>query len=97
MDINLEKLEYLLKDIDDLIMQLVDNVLSDSTIDPHYSAVTATNKIKCYIQIMSELGANLPYNDVEEFFKFNAYTKEEYRKFEASREKESKYYRGLQY
>ena len=55
------------------------------------------NKIKCYIQIMSELGEQLPFNNVEEFFEFNAYTKEEYRKFEESRRKESQYYRGVQY
>lgn len=97
MDINVEKLKYLLDDMDFSIGKLIDNVLSDSKTDPHYSAVYTTNKIKCYIQIMSELGEEPPYKTVEEFFDFNAYTEEEYRLFEESRKNESTYYRGVQY
>lgn len=97
MVINHEKLKYLLNNMDYHIGELIDKVLSDSPNDPHYSAVAATNKIKCYIQIMNELGETLPYSNVEEFFEFNAYTKEEYRLFEESRRKESQYYRGVQY
>ncbi len=97
MDINQEKLKYLLNDMEDVIGELIDNVLDDSITDPHYSAVAATNKIKCYIQIMSELGIILPYNDVEGFFDFNAYSQEEYSRFEEVRKKESQYYRGIQF
>ena len=97
MDIDCEKLKYLLNDMDDVIGELIDKVLSDSETDPHYSAVATTNKIKCYIQIMDELGKSLPYRNVEEFFEFNAYTNEEYRLFEESRRKEAEYYRGIQY
>ena len=97
MVINCEKLEYLLNGMGDVIGELIDKVLSDSKIDPHYSAVAATNKIKCYIQIMNELGKPLPYHNVEEFFEFNAYTNEEYQLFEDSRKKEANYYRGVQY
>ena len=97
MDINYEKLEYLLGNMDEIICELIDHVLSDSEVDPHYSAVYTTNQIKCYIQITNEMGKTLPYNNVEEFFKFNAYTKEEYDLFEALRKKESLYYRGVQY
>lgn len=97
MDINLEKLEYLLNDMEEHLTELIDKVLSDSEIFPDYSAVAATNRIKCYIQIMHELGEILPYNNVEEFFKFNAYTQDEYDKFETIRQKESIYYRGIQY
>lgn len=97
MAINYEKLKYLLNNMDCLIGELIDKVLSDSTEDPHYSAVAATNKIKCYIQVMNELGEALPYSNVEEFFEFNAYTQEEYLTFEEKRKKESEYYRGIQY
>ncbi len=97
MNINIEKLKYLLNDMEDVIGRLIDNVLSDSETDPHYSAVAATNKIKCYIEIMSELNVDLPYRNVKEFFDFNAYTEEEYRLFEESRKKESVYYRDVQY
>lgn len=97
MNIDIEKLKYLLNDIEDSIGRLIDNVLSDSETDPHFSAVAATNMIKCYIQVMNQLGEKLQYNNVEEFFGFNAYTKEEYDAFENSRKKESEYYRGVQY
>lgn len=95
--VDTEKLKYLLNNMESYIGELIDNVLTDSATDPHYSAVAATNRIKCYIQIMNELGENLPYSNVEEFFDFNAYSKDEYNAFEASRQKESKYYRGVQY
>ena len=97
MNIDREKLLYLLNDMDVHIGELIDNVLSDSESDPHYSAIAAANKIKCYIQIMNELGKELPYSNVEEFFDFNAYTEDEYKLFEAKRQKESVYYRGIQY
>ncbi len=97
IDIDVEKLKYLLNDMDVYIGELIDNVLNDSETDPHYSAVAATNRIKCFIQIMNELGEEMPYGNVEEFFDFNAYTKEEYRLFEESRRKESVYYRDKQY
>lgn len=96
-NIDIEKLKYLLNDTECEIGRLIDNVLSDSEEDPHYSAVSATNRIKCYIQIMNELGEELPYSNVEEFFKFNAYTEVEYKAFEESRKKEFEYYRGVQY
>ena len=97
MDINEEKLKYLLHFMYDYIDRFVYDVLSDSETDPHYSAVSATNLIKCYIEIMTELGEKLPYSNVEEYFDFNAYTKEEYEIFETHRNKESKYYQGVMY
>ena len=97
MSIDKEKLEYLLNNYDVHIGDLIDNVLSDDESDRHYSAVAAANRIKCYIDIMNELGKTLPYKSVEQFFDFNAYTKEEYRRFEEIRQKESVFYRGVQY
>jgi hypothetical protein len=97
MNIDCEKLKYLLNDMDLRIGELIDNVLNDSDSDPHFSAVAAVNKIKCYIQIMNDLGEKLPYDTVEEFFEFNAYTKDEYRRFEELRQKESQHYRDVQY
>lgn len=97
MVIDCEKLKYLLNNMECLICDLIDKVLSDSAEDPHYSAVAAANKIKCYIQVMNELGEKLPYSNVEEFFDFNAYSQEEFCLFEESRKKEAEYYRGIQY
>lgn len=97
MNLDIEKLKYLLNTTEFEIGRLIDNVLSDSQEDPHYSAVYASNQIKCYIQIMNELGEKLPYSNVEEFFRVNAYTEDEYKAFEDSRKKESEYYIGVQY
>lgn len=95
--LNIESFKLLLNFIEYNIKLLVDNVLNDSETDPHYSAVAATNRIKCYVQIMSELGEPIPYNNVREFFEFHSYSFEEYNKFEESRQIESQYYRGIQY
>lgn len=97
MVIDTEKLKYLLDALYPNIEILVDQVLEDSKTDPHFSAVAATNIIKCYIQIMDELEKKLSYTDVEGFFKLNGYTKEEYCLFEESRKKEAQYYQGAQY
>ncbi len=97
MDISEEKLKYLFRFIDGFIYDSIDEVLNDSQTDPHYSAVAVSNIIKCYIDLEKELGTQLPYIDVESFFEFNGYSKQEYKKFEKSRHKESKYYKDIQY
>ena len=97
MNIDIEKLEYFLIHMEDKLCRMTENVLQDSKEDPHYSAVTVTNLIKCYIQIMKELGEECPYDSVESFFEYNLYTKEEFEAFEENRKKESVYYRGVQY
>ena len=68
MDINYEKLKYLLNDMENHILCLIEEVLVDSKTDPCYSAVFVSNKIKCYIQIMDELGSPCPYNTVTRLF-----------------------------
>ena len=97
MNTNKEKLLYLLGFIESDIEDLIYKVLNDSKTDPHYSAVTATNMLKCYVEVMNDLGEKLPYSNMQEFFVSDFFTEEEYRAFEESREKESKYYIGKQY
>jgi hypothetical protein len=94
---NKEKMLYILKHINTYIDGLINEILADSEVDPHYSAVTATNLIKCYIDLMTQLGETLPYHDVESYFKFNAFEKKEYTAFEKRRKKESEYYVGKQF
>ena len=92
-----DKLEYLLYHMEYTIIGLIDRVLSDSETDPEYSAVTASNLIQCYIAVKNEGERPLPYTTAEDFFEYNLYTKEDYRRFEESRKKESEYYIGVQY
>ena len=97
MVINYEKLKYMLHFQRFDIELLIENVIEDSLEDPHYSAVTATNLVKCYIEIMQELGEKLPYTNVEGFMKAIGFSTEDYLLFEKKRSQESKYYLGVQY
>lgn len=97
MVIDIEKIKYFLTVMYPTMEMYVDQVLNDSKTHPEYSAVAATNVIKCYIQIMTDLGNAPAFNNVETFFKLNGYTDEEYERFEECRKKESKYYIGVQY
>lgn len=97
MAIDREKLKYMLHIQRFDIELLIENVLEDSEEDPHYSAVTATNLVKCYIEIMEELGEELPYSDVEGFIRNIGFSEQEYLLFEKKRRKEAEYYCGVQY
>lgn len=79
------------------ICGFIRNVLNDSETDPHFSAVYASNIIKCIIHLMKELGRSLPYSNIKSFFEHNGFTQAEYEAFEENRKKESVYYRGIQY
>ena len=72
MAINQEKKQYILRHLDHYIDELVWNVLGNDPEDPHYSAVTATNCIKCYIELCGELGENPPYSNVEGYLRASA-------------------------
>lgn len=50
-----------MKFIDDYMEKAVYEVLKDSKDDPHYSAVTTANIIKCYIDVMKHFDVELPY------------------------------------
>lgn len=97
MVIDEEKLIYLLKFTDHYIDLLVDNVLNDSIEDPEYSAVTATNLIKCIIKTYKDIGKKLPYCDVKGYLLYNLYTERQYDIFEEKRKNESTYYIGKQF
>ena len=97
MVIDTEKVEYFLHVMYPTMELYVEQVLDDSETDPEYSAVTASNVIKCYVQIMTDLGNPPSFNDVESFFEITGYTYEEYQRFEESRKNESEYYIGVQY
>lgn len=97
MELNIEKLQYIWAFMEDWICQAIDDVLNDSAIDPHHSAVSTSNLIKCFIEISEQLGRKLPYSDARSFFSHNAYTSDEWDAFEKHRAIESTYYRGVQY
>ena len=96
MESNFEKsLGYLLWHMDFEIDRYIWRVIYDSEEDPEYSAVTTTNMIKCYIDVLKCLGEDVPYSTVKEYIRYkDNYTEEEYNIFEKKRKKESEYYIG---
>ena len=97
MAMNQVKRQYILHHFDCYIDELVGNVLGNDPEDPHYSAVAATNCIKCYIELCEEWGENLSYSDVEGYLRHAGLTEEECRRFEESRAEESLIYIGEQF
>ncbi len=91
-----EQLSYLLYHADFYIENLLWQVLTDSEQDPHYSAVTTSNLIKCYIDVMSDMGKPLPYQNVEEYLA-HLLSEEEKNLFQSKFNSESQYYRDKIY
>lgn len=96
-NVPMEKLMFLLQHLEGYIEDAVYEVLADSEEDPQYSAVTATNLIKCHIEVEEALGHELHYHNVEEYLRFHCLTEEEMQMFEEKRQHESAYYIGKQY
>lgn len=94
---NIDKIKFLSETVKAEIVILIKNVVNDSETDPHYSAVTASNKIKCYIDVMNELCEKPPFEDVIGFLESNGFTKEERALFDRHRKTESEYYIGKRY
>lgn len=97
MDFNVdEKLNYILEFVDDSITEFIDEVLEDSESDPEFSAVTLSNTIICYINLLKINKCN-PFHSLYEFFLSHGYSEDEFKIFKQKREKESSYYNGKQY
>lgn len=90
------RLLYLMDFICDDIEKLVNNVIEDSTTDPHYSAVTAQNMIVSYITVMEQLGIDVQFNDVRSYFQLMQFSDSDYELFMKKYNIESEYYIGEQ-
>lgn len=88
---------FILKHTEGEICREIFNVLNDSNVDPHFSAVYTTNMIKCLLFVAGKVGFSFLYNDVFGFFISHGFSEKQYREFEKSRKKESEYYRGYQW
>ena len=92
-----EELHYLLYHLDSFIEDEVYQVLDDSKEDPHHSAVTLFNLIKCFLVVEQDLGVQMEYHNAEEYLHFKCFTEDEIQTLENKRLHESKYYIGKQY
>ncbi len=97
MDFNAdEKLNYILEFVDYSISQFIDEVLDDSETDPEFSAVTLSNTIICYIDLLKATKGD-SFQSLYEFFLSHGYSEDDFKIFKQKREKESVYYNGKQY
>ncbi|MBQ6118286.1 MAG: hypothetical protein IJK98_03555 [Clostridia bacterium] len=95
MDFSLqEKKDYLLKYMAYYIDDYFEQLLNDSKTQPEYSAVTATNLLRCYIDVVKSYGKECPYDDLKSYFVYHSFSKKDYLEFEHHRKKETRYYRG---
>lgn len=98
MDKNIrEKLMYLLHFMDYYIEHTIYDVLSDSIEDPQYSAVTTSNLINCYLDVMQGLGEKISLCSLTEYMADKCFTSEEIQLFLEKKAQESTYYVGKQY
>ena len=92
-----EKIEYLLNHLDHYIEQTIFEVLNDSDYDPQYSAVTLYNLLVCYLDVTHSLGLNDNIASPEAYMRNKCFTEDEILLVKKKKEKESKYYIGVQY
>ena len=97
IDLDDKAIMYIMHHFDFWLSNLIAQVLEDSDDDPEFSAVTASNCIKCYIQVMKDFKQPIPYQTVKEYILQEGFTESEYEIFEQKRNKESKYYIGEQF
>lgn len=95
--LNYKMLDYVLRDTDFNLPVYIQEVLDDNLDKPDHSAVYVSNMIKCYINLMKQMGNQLPYQDVKGYIKYNDFNENEYERFEKIRKKESEYYKGEQF
>lgn len=94
---NYKMLDYVLGDTNFNLPVYIQEVLDDNLDKPDHSAVYVSNMIKCYINLMKQMGNQLPYQDVKGYIKYNDFNENEYERFEKIRKKESEYYKGEQF
>lgn len=94
---NYKMLNYILKDLNFNLQIYLQDILEDELSEPNYSAVYTNNIIKCYIELMNEIGNKLPFEDVKGYILYNNFSEQEYQKYEDVRKKEALYYKGEQF
>ena len=93
-DATKERLLYLLDHLDTFIEEEVYQVLSDSTEDPHHSAVTLCNLITSYLFVMKSLSNELASQNITEYLLEKCFTAEEIKLIQDKKAIESMYYIG---
>ena len=88
---------YILHHFDFWLDELITKVINDSDDDPQFSAVTTTNCIKCFIEVMHGLKQLTDCSNVQDYILQAGFSESEYETFEKKRYNESQYYLGEQF
>ena len=91
---NREAIIYMLDWLDYQVENLVWAVLNDSETDPEFSAVTANNRIICFVAVALDNGLPISYRSTEEYFRQKLLPEECYHLFKTKIEQEETYYSG---
>lgn len=91
---NREAIFYMLDWLDYQVENLVWAVLNDSETAPEFSAVTANNRIICFIAVALDNGLPIKYRSTEQYFRQKQFPEECYYKFKTRIEQEEPYYSG---
>lgn len=92
-----ERLLYLLDHLDSFIEDEVYQVISDSSMDPHHSAVTLCNLISSYLFVMKNLSNEQILPNITEYLADKCFTDDEMKLIEDRRAEELKHYIGKVY
>jgi len=97
LNINRKALDYILWTTQFVIEDNICSVIDDSEEDPHHSAVTTTNLIKCWLELKENIGEATGVKTLKEYFVYDRLPDEYYGIFEKKRKRESEYYRSEQF
>lgn len=89
-----ERLLYLLDHLDSFIEDEVYQVISDSTDDPHHSAVTLCNLISSYLFVMKSLSNEQVLPNITEYLADKCFTDDEIKSIYDRRDVELRLYVG---
>lgn len=78
MNINKDKLNYLLDDLDRCLVELINEVLLNDEQDPHASATAVETHVECYKSVSVYFNRTINFTDVQSFMKEKGYSDEEF-------------------
>lgn len=74
--LNYKMLNYILRDVNFNLQIYLQEIIEDELNTPDYSAVYTNNIIKCYIELMNQIGNKLPFDDVKGYILYNNFSEQ---------------------
>lgn len=90
MNIDKDKLNYLLVDFERDIIDLINDVLLNDEDDPHASATAVERRVKCYKSVSQYFNRTINFTDVQSFMQERGYSDEDFATVEKFKEREQR-------